>query len=363
MPLVLGPCVFSNARHPGMASIYNLVDTNKETILIQPYLKDSIPTLSRLNTSMSCASLAREAGEGAKDMRLRFVIYQLLQMVAYTHSQGLCVDLSSPQEITLSENIWVTLGMKCSNRMLLAAECVALLHRHRSSDKAGTSSDARTQTRVSNEDEDEDEDEDSGVASSKYEDPSGGGEHNGKEDANAIGDGGGGGGGAGILMDATRVQILLSGCLSSRGGTERDTEERIERPPSYYEPITLQWVTGKVSNLEYLLAINAAAGRHMLDPTYHPVLPWVTDFTSPVVGAGAGAVTSTTASSSAAYGTGDSRSTKHPHAHMRDLTKSKFRLSKGDRQLATTFEHSNPPHHIPEIMSELTYYIYMARRK
>jgi len=41
---------------------------------------------------------------------------------------------------------------------------------------------------------------------------------------------------------------------------------------------------------------------------------------------------------------------------------SKFRLSKGDAQLETTYKHSEPPHHVPESISELTYYIYLARR-
>ena len=51
------------------------------------------------------------------------------------------------------------------------------------------------------------------------------------------------------------------------------------------------------------------------------------------------------------------------HSHgWRDLTKTKFRLSKGDAQLETTYKHSDPPHHVPESLSELTYYIYLARR-
>lgn len=45
----------------------------------------------------------------------------------------------------------------------------------------------------------------------------------------------------------------------------------------------------------------------------------------------------------------------------RDLTKSKFRLNKGDAQLDITYSCSTPPHHIPESLSELTYNIYLAR--
>eukprot|EP01035_Chromulina_nebulosa_P018035 gene18035-23677_t len=83
------------------------------------------------------------------------------------------------------------------------------------------------------------------------------------------------------------------------------------------------------------MAVNHAAGRTMVDPLYHPILPWITDFTcdSPNINNG-----------------------------YRDLSKTKFRLSKGDPQLETTYKHSDPPHHVPESLSELTYYIYMARR-
>lgn len=47
----------------------------------------------------------------------------------------------------------------------------------------------------------------------------------------------------------------------------------------------------------------------------------------------------------------------------RDLTKSKFRLTKGDEQLDFTYTSSPTyPHHITEPLSDLTYYHYMARR-
>ncbi|KAG6928570.1 WD repeat domain 81 [Chelydra serpentina] len=107
----------------------------------------------------------------------------------------------------------------------------------------------------------------------------------------------------------------------------------------------LDWVHGRVSNFHYLMQLNRMSGRRTGDPNYHPVLPWVVDFTT-------------------------------KNGKLRDLRKSKFRLNKGDKQLDFTYEMTKQafaaggssgeqlhvPHHISDVLSDITYYVYTARR-
>lgn len=98
------------------------------------------------------------------------------------------------------------------------------------------------------------------------------------------------------------------------------------------------WVHGKISNFDYLMALNALVGRRLGDPNYHPVFPWVTDFST-------------------------------RNGGYRDLKKSKYRLNKGDRQLDVTYkaalldsQEGATPHHVSDVLSDITYHVYLARR-
>jgi WD repeat-containing protein 81 len=98
-----------------------------------------------------------------------------------------------------------------------------------------------------------------------------------------------------------------------------------------------QWWKGELSNYEYLLVLNKLAGRRWGDPGFHTVMPWVIDFT----------------------GIPDESSDNG----WRDLTKSKWRLAKGDEQLDFTYSSSEVPHHVSdECLSELAVCSYKARR-
>ncbi|XP_072382796.1 WD repeat-containing protein 81 [Diabrotica undecimpunctata] len=93
------------------------------------------------------------------------------------------------------------------------------------------------------------------------------------------------------------------------------------------------WINGWISNFTYISALNKLSGRVIGDPNCHYVFPWVTDFSSTC------------------------------GKNWRDLKKSKYRLNKGDHQLDLTYDNSQSqiPHHVSDVLSPITYYVYMAR--
>lgn len=97
------------------------------------------------------------------------------------------------------------------------------------------------------------------------------------------------------------------------------------------------WCTGQISNFDYLTMLNNFAGRRIDSADYHHIVPWVIDFSS-------------------------------KNGNWRDLTKTKYRLTKGDAQLDITYQHNrhsedaSTPHHVSDVLSEITFYVYMARK-
>ncbi|XP_002990350.2 protein GFS12 [Selaginella moellendorffii] len=98
-----------------------------------------------------------------------------------------------------------------------------------------------------------------------------------------------------------------------------------------------KWFRGELSNFDYLLLLNRLAGRRWGDRCFHTVMPWVIDFTA--------------------------KPDQENDTGWRDLTKSKWRLAKGDEQLDFTYATAEIPHHVSdECLSELAVCIYKARR-
>nr|CAD1829709.1 unnamed protein product [Ananas comosus var. bracteatus] len=135
-----------------------------------------------------------------------------------------------------------------------------------------------------------------------------------------------------------------SNCPSSSSGCLREdcpcrtiySESKLSMSVDFHSNFK-RWWEGELSNYDYLLVLNKLAGRRWGDHTFHTVMPWVIDFTVKP----------------------DERS----DLGWRDLTKSKWRLAKGDEQLDFTYSTSEVPHHVSdECLSELAVCSYKARR-
>lgn len=111
----------------------------------------------------------------------------------------------------------------------------------------------------------------------------------------------------------------------------------LPNPQSPLKDYCQMWCTGQISNFDYLTMLNNFAGRRIDSPDYHHIVPWVIDFTS-------------------------------KNGNWRDLTKTKYRLTKGDAQLDITYQHNKhgtdntTPHHVSDVLSEITFFVYMARK-
>lgn len=111
-----------------------------------------------------------------------------------------------------------------------------------------------------------------------------------------------------------------------------------ERSETDTRNITAAWRVGAISNLEYVLKLNEIVRRGK-DREYYAVAPWVVDFSEFPLN-----------SDGSLNG-------------VRDLSKTKWRLTKGDEQLDFAYRTTTPPHHVSDdCLSELGVCIALARR-
>ncbi|KAH7285537.1 hypothetical protein KP509_33G032600 [Ceratopteris richardii] len=134
----------------------------------------------------------------------------------------------------------------------------------------------------------------------------------------------------------------ITGCLSKPVKPTSDRVSVVKEPDleiflSDLRAAVKSWCLGTLTNFDYLLILNKLAGRRWGDYKLHTVMPWVIDFSV--------------------------RPDEMSNVGWRDLTKSKWRLAKGDEQLDFTYASAEMPHHVSdECLSELAVCIYKARR-
>ncbi|XP_049868952.1 WD repeat-containing protein 81 [Pectinophora gossypiella] len=140
---------------------------------------------------------------------------------------------------------------------------------------------------------------------------------------------------ASLIYEHNRSKQSTPGVSTSQGGQSKRGEDWRRSTAVQLEKLCMLWVKGRISNLDYLLHLNMLAGRSAHDPQAHFMVPWVTDFSL------------------------------RCGRNWRDLSKSKYRLNKGDRQLDMTYDvsnHEQTPHHVTDALSDITCYVYLARR-
>ncbi|XP_061395827.1 WD repeat-containing protein 81-like, partial [Musca vetustissima] len=218
-----------------------------------------------------------------------FIVYQLLQLFRSLHQQGLVVGELSLQDILLNENLWALVIPPVDAN--ITAYFLEEVMTHSPSEATGL------------------------------------------QELDLPIDGVGGGGVD--TMDVSNLKLDLKFSYDLKQFTLRD----------YCD----MWCNGQISNFDYLTILNTASGRSQNNPSYHHIMPWVTNFES------------------------------RNGLQWRDLTKSKYRLNKGDIHLDLMFQHatqqahrdleancSTSPqqvaHHVSDFLSEITYFVYMARR-
>lgn len=282
--------------HPNLNMPIKILDGPEHIFIVQPFHRYSLETVFRFSPGV----LDSEA-------KKTFIAYQLLRTLQWLHQAGLVHNDLRPHNVKLTDRLWMILsGGNFAPSGLAHAPSVIespkLTMRERARSRSNPSLPAHLLSNNSN------------SSQAQRATPS---------------------------LETPQVPLRFSMVDSLHSQAERNAA-------------SLEWIEGRMSNFDYLMRLNEWAGRRTGDPNFHPVMPWVIDFSSPTA--------------------------------WRDLTKTKFRLNKGDEQLDFTYANPIPvgiakgdtassrfstgprseqtaaPYHINDTLTELTYYNYFARR-
>ncbi|UJR33618.1 hypothetical protein I4U23_021053 [Adineta vaga] len=250
-------------------------------------------------------------------LRLLFIIYQLLKTISFIHQRGLSCGPIQLTDIHINERYWIQLKPRfhsCLATIEFASGCGTNHHdddchiypSSKSTSRANSISHPSASTQKT-------------CVTSQHDESS---------------------------VVTTRTTTIVSPSTVSSTISHSSVYHVEHRYETYCHThidiveLIKEWQLGHVSNFDYLLILNALAGRKFHDPNNHLIFPWINDFTSAT-------------------------------CNLRDLSQSKYRLNKGDAQLDLTFNYYSTsvssitnivPHHLSEHLSSITYYVYKARR-
>lgn len=294
-----------SGNHSNLSPLLAVLESRHAFFFIHPYLRFTLFDVAMHSPAMLEDSVAKPL----------FVLYQLLSLLNHCHHKGVTLGDINLKNVFMDARLWVQIRL------------LPDMFQSPLSSFTGTQDNAANEERQKDVEVKEPEDsnlkeslEDSCESTGTSVTPS-------------------------TLSSLGSLSDLKAGSMATlMGAAVEDPKSRNPyMPPSLHlSEATQKWRNGELSNFDYLMLLNYHAGRVMGDPNNHPIFPWVMEFT-------------------------------HKDGGYRDLTKSKYRLNKGDGQLDFTYvsaqeeqrreqDQSLVPHHIGDISSDVTYYVYLARK-
>lgn len=192
-------------RHPNFSRLLFVAETSGEVMVVEEYCRQSLRSYIRM-----CSSLLREhhpgrsGGKSSMDIRVRFIFYQLLKAVKFLHDQGLCAGALASDRIHIDSLGWITLPPALGERAAECAERCAMLLQHAVS--APVTGDTEP----------------------------------------------------GPATPIGEIRPVLLDWMNENNKRGKRSE-CVERPPGYYEPLTLRWLRGHVCWIVALSQLEVAA--------------------------------------------------------------------------------------------------------
>ena len=322
----------SNGNHPNLSPLLASLESRHAFYFIYPYMRFTLFDAAMHSPGMLEDSVAKPL----------FVLYQLLNLLKHCHSKGATLGDISLKNVFMDARLWVQLRLP-ADMFKSPSKSITDTAIAGSTGTAGAGMEVSAPSKVVKE------------RTKRRDSEKGMDEYDAADDAGNEDDYETGEDRLTPSLSTPRNSLHLSQDGSTHtltGITDHPPPPSLssssphssQSPPALHTcEATQKWRIGELSNFDYLMLLNQHAGRVMGDPNNHPIFPWVMDFT-------------------------------YKDGGYRDLSKSKYRLNKGDRQLDFTYvsaqedlrrgqdQESLVPHHIGDISSDVTYYVYLARK-